>query len=178
MVSPQESGLEVVSLAAGVVCGGRLFVLSAGESNQNAFLYDASNIENPQLVQVLNLSPESQFKSPGVAYQDGSLGDVDPEHKIFVPADQSPTGKDGVIIGGTLSGTISFYEFVCASDSTTATMNGVSSKNGLSPGAKAGISVGTLAGVLLLGFVATKFIRLRSGKTAEDLANPERCKLW
>lgn len=168
-VSPQESGIQAVSLAAGVTCD-RLFVLSSGETNQNAFLYDVSDIQNPQLVQVLNLSPESQFKSPGVAYQDGSLGDVDPEHKIFVPAEQSPTGNAGIMIGGTLSGTISFYEITCTNDSSSAMSK-------LSGGAIAGIVIGSVVGGLLLIFAAAKIMRRRSGKSAADLQDPERAKL-
>ena len=119
---------------------------------------------------MLNLSPESQFKSPGVAYQDGSLGDVDPEHKIFVPAEQSPTGNAGIMIGGTLSGTISFYEITCTNDSSSAMSK-------LSGGAIAGIVIGSVVGGLLLIFAAAKIMRRRSGKSAADLQDPERAKL-
>lgn len=161
MVSPQESGMTPYSVVAGVACD-RLFILGTADTNQDAFLYDVSDFSNPTLIQVLNLSPASQTKSPGVAYSDGTLGDVNPEHTHFLNASESPTGNPGILIGGTLSGTLSFYEIQCTQGSSGS---GVSN---LSAGAKAGISIGVIAGVLILVFVAFSLCRPKSGKSGKS----------
>lgn len=182
-VSPQESGVQVVSLAAGIVCD-RLFVLSGGNTNSDAFLYDASDIQNPKLIQVLNFSPASQFKSPGVAYSDATLGDIDPEHKIFVPADQSPTGKPGIIIGGGLSGTVSFYEFECTGAASNSPNNSASksantsSTKSLSSGAIAGISVVVVVIVLALAlFAGQSMVRRSKSKESTEAEKVGLCKM-
>lgn len=150
-----------------IACG-RLLAISCGENNGNCFLYDISDIGSPVLVQVLNLSPASETKSPGVAYDDRTLGDVDAETIRYVPAKESPTGLDGMIFGGAHSGTLSFYEFQCqeevppvktvfvGSDGAAPEGNDTDnsadeeSEDGLSAGGKAGIAIGVLAGVGLL----------------------------
>ena len=94
----------------------RLLAISCGENNGDCFLYDITNINNggdPVLKKVFNLSPASQNKSPGIAYADGTLGDLDAGEVLFVPPEESPTGKAAIIFGGAHSGTISFWEFEC-----------------------------------------------------------------
>ena len=52
----------------------------------------------------------------GLAYNDGTIGDFDPEIAMFVSDETSPSGKAGFFIMGTHSGTISFWELDCADD--------------------------------------------------------------
>jgi hypothetical protein len=168
-----EEGLAPESVVVAIACD-RLLAVSCGENNGNCYLYDITTIANPVFIQVFNLSPASEKKSPGVAYANRTLGDVDAETVRFVPANESPTGLAGIMFGGAHSGTLSFYEFECsqAVDPVTTVFVGTESKNttgggqtpagadssnidnessdGLSSGAKAGIAVGVLAGVGIL----------------------------
>lgn len=168
----QEDGLAPESVIAAIACG-RVLVVSCGENNAMCFIYDITDIDNgsdPQLVKVFNLSPASETKSPGVAYDDSTLGDLDSESPIFVNACQSPTGKPGIFMNGAHSGTVSFWEFECVNgvetctdegqaisgESETATSSGSSDSGGLSGGAIAGIVVGAVVVIGILGFVVMK----------------------
>lgn len=113
-----EDGLAPESVTVAAACD-RVFALSCGENNGDCFIYDISQIgqgQDPELVKTFNLSPASETKSPGVAYDDRTLGDLDAESTIFVPATESPTGKAGIMFAGAHSGTLSFWEFECTSE--------------------------------------------------------------
>uniref|UniRef100_A0A6U2Y7X6 Alkaline phosphatase n=1 Tax=Entomoneis paludosa TaxID=265537 RepID=A0A6U2Y7X6_9STRA len=111
------SGIE--RAAIGVACG-RLVAVMATEKSSTAYLFDITNIATPALLDVFHLSEATQSKSPGLAYNDGTIGEIDPENMIFLPATESPTGKASVIWAGAHSGTISYWEFDCVEpDSTT-----------------------------------------------------------
>jgi hypothetical protein len=97
-----DDGLAPEAVTVAVACG-KLLAISCGENNGDCFLYDITGIANgddPVLKKVFNLSPASELKSPGVAYNDRTLGDLDAEVTLFVPANESPTGIDAVIFGG------------------------------------------------------------------------------
>jgi hypothetical protein len=76
-------------------------------------VYDVTDPTQPSLLFLRHLSPASEAKSPDVAYEDGTLGDIDPESSRFLSAADSPRGNAGVMFAGAWSGTISFYEFTC-----------------------------------------------------------------
>lgn len=107
----QEDGLAVETVTVGVACS-RLVTVACGENNSMCLLYDITNINDPVLLKTFNLSPASKDKNPEKSYRD-DMGDLDPETTIFVPKEQSPTGCTGVLFGGAISGTLSFYEFEC-----------------------------------------------------------------
>jgi hypothetical protein len=109
--SPKD-GASIEQIVVGEACG-RLVALTAVEKNSIALLFDITDITSPSLKKVFHLSPASQFKSAGVAYNDGTIGEIDPENSIFLTADRSPTGKAGVLFAGAFSGTVSFWEFDC-----------------------------------------------------------------
>ena len=187
----QEDGLAPESVVAGIACD-RLMSISCGENNSVCFLYDLTDITAPVFFKAIHLSPASENKNPGVAYAEGSLGDLDAETIQFLTPQQSPTGQAGILFGGAISGTLSFWEFECTTPIAPATVpyrttdgaapvvtsaptaapqirtptNPVSSSDddGLSGGAIAGIIIGVLVGVLLLGFVVS---RTMCGKDAE-----------
>jgi hypothetical protein len=178
----EEDGLAPESVIVAIACG-RVLAVSCGENNAVCFVYDITDIDNgsdPQLVKVFNLSPASENKSPGVAYDDGTLGDLDSESPIFVTACQSPTGKPGIFMNGAHSGTVSFWEFECVNgvetcadesqggetSSDEAASSGSSGDSGLSGGAIAGIVVGAVAVVGILAFVISK--RSRSSDVEMD----------
>eukprot|EP00747_Dinoflagellata_sp_TGD_P129941 gnl/TRDRNA2_/TRDRNA2_174763_c3_seq10.p1 gnl/TRDRNA2_/TRDRNA2_174763_c3~~gnl/TRDRNA2_/TRDRNA2_174763_c3_seq10.p1 ORF type:complete len:275 (+),score=53.62 gnl/TRDRNA2_/TRDRNA2_174763_c3_seq10:49-825(+) len=113
-----KDGAGPEAVVVGHACG-RTLVVTATEKQGTAFVYDATVPTAPTLLFVHHLSPDSEKKNPGVAYADGTLGDIDPESSIFLTAAKSPTGKAGVMFGGAWSGTISFYEFEgCVGDET------------------------------------------------------------
>jgi len=115
--SPKD-GPALESVVSGIACG-RLIMVTAGEKNGVLFAWDISDITSPSLLFVDHLSPASQTKSPGIAYGDGSLGEVDPESMIFLDDQHSPSGKAGVLIAGAWSGSVSWWEFECKETMTT-----------------------------------------------------------
>jgi hypothetical protein len=161
-----EDGPAPESVIVGVACS-RLVAVACGENNSNCFLYDITDIQNPKLEKVFNLSPESENKAPGVAYNERVLGEHDPETTKFIDAVDSPTGKAGILFVGAISGTISFYEFECtipvdrlerpspASLNVGESADGGDS-SGLSGGAIAGIVVGAIVGFGLVVFIISK----------------------
>jgi hypothetical protein len=108
-----KDGAGPEAMSAGVACG-RLLAVTATEKQGTAFVYDITDPTSPTLAFVQHLSPASETKNPSVAYADGTLGDIDPESIIFLSASDSPTGNAGVMFAGAWSGTLSFYEFLCA----------------------------------------------------------------
>ena len=172
-----EDGMGVESVVVGVACS-TLVAVACGENNSNCYLYDISTISSPKLLKVFNLSPASQFSNPEYAYEQRTLGEIDAESTLFVEAKYSPTGKDGIFFGGAISGTISFYEFECASPSpaverevtcSAVPSSSSGSKNSikgdsLGNGAIAGIVIGVVAAILIAAFVA-----FRSGKQADSI---------
>lgn len=114
-VASRKSGVQIEHIEAGVACG-RLIAVVASEKTSVAWLYDITNIASPDLVKTFHLSPASQKKSPGLAYNDGTIGEVDPENFSFLSSEESPTGKAAILFGGAYSGTLSYWEFECFED--------------------------------------------------------------
>lgn len=65
------------------------------------------------LIKVWSLTPESETQSVGLSYNQGIIGDVGPDNFFFLRAEESPSGKEGVIFQGKYSSTLSFWEFEC-----------------------------------------------------------------
>jgi len=89
-------------------------LLTASEKGGTALLCDITVAERHQVLKVFHLSPASENKSAGLAYEDGDLGDVDSESMIFLDDESSPSGKASILFVGAWSGTVSFYEFECS----------------------------------------------------------------
>lgn len=125
----QADGLAVEAVTVGVACNS-LIAIACGENNGMCLMYDISTVRNPTLVNSFNLSPVSETMNPEQTYND-TLGDVDPETSTFIPREESPTGCSGVIFGGAISGTLSFYEFICENGERDCVTNtsGASSVN-------------------------------------------------
>lgn len=149
-------------------------------------MYDITDIPRgtaPQLVKVFQLSPASETKSPGVAYDDRTLGELDAEDPVFLNACQSPTGKSGIMFNGAHSGTVSFWEFECTTPETAcngaATVQGSdanagndSSGSSLSGGAIAGIAIGSLIAVGAMKARSRGNVEMDTGKSDNGMEEP------
>lgn len=172
----QEDGLAVEAVQVGVACG-HLIAVACGENNGMCILWDISDIESPVLLKTFNLSPASRDKNPEQTYLN-DLGDLDSETILFVTPEESPTGKEGLVFGGAISGTLSFYEFQCEShpdeaedaeeDGSSSTTSSTTSTEpaetnsdgegggGLSTGGIVGIVIAVAAAMGVVAYVATK----------------------
>lgn len=113
-----KDGPGAETIVVGEACG-KMYMVTAGEKNSIGFLYEISEITSPKLVQVFHLSPASETKNPVLAYEDRTLGEIDPEAIIFLSESESPTGNAAIIFVGAFSSTTSFWEFDCRSDALT-----------------------------------------------------------
>ena len=98
-----SEGAGVEQVVTGVACG-RLVAALATEKASIAFLFDITDITSPIIIKAFHLSPASQYKSAPLAYNDGEVGEIDPENSVFLTAEQSPSGKPAIIFGGAWSG--------------------------------------------------------------------------
>ena len=112
-----KDGPGVERITVGAACG-RLFAVMATEKTSVAYLFDITNVGSPDLKKVFHLSEAMQHKSPGLAYNDATIGEIDPENILFLPAHQSPSGKPSLLFAGAHSGTISYWEFDCVEEDT------------------------------------------------------------
>jgi len=111
-----QDGAGVENVIVGEACG-RLVTAMATEKNSVAMLFDITDITTPELLQVFHLSPAVRDKSFGLAYNEGEIGEIDPESGVFLAAEVSPSGKAGILWAGAVSGTVSWWEFDCEEDS-------------------------------------------------------------
>ena len=107
-----KDGPAIENVIVGTACG-RLVAAMAAEKSSIAMLFDITKINSPELIQVFHLSPSLENKSLGLSYNDGDIGEVDPESAVFLSAERSPSGKEGILWAGAQSGTVSFCEFDC-----------------------------------------------------------------
>jgi hypothetical protein len=126
-----KDGPGAEGLAVGEACGKR-YLVTAGEKNSIGFLYDISDITSPKLVQLFHLSPASETKNPVVAYEDRTLGEIDPESIIFLGENESPSGNAAIIFAGAFSSTTSYWEFDCGSGAVT--LDTSAAEDALTPG--------------------------------------------
>ena len=67
----------------------------------------AYNVDNPKAPKFLSYVNNRDFTGD---WKKGTAGDVSPEGLVFIPADQSPTGKALVSVVYEMSGTVGLYE--------------------------------------------------------------------
>jgi hypothetical protein len=112
-VNSDTFGSSVEAAAIGMACG-RLITAVVTEKSSVALLYDITEINAPSVVQIFHLSPISETKSAGLAFNEGTIGDVVTRSIVFLSDTESPLGKPSLMFSGGQSGTISMYEIKCA----------------------------------------------------------------
>ena len=117
----KDYGPAFENIAVGVACG-RLVSVIATEKSALVWLYDITKMVRPSLIKVFSVSPISETKSPGLAYNEGTLGELNMQNYFIVDASESPTGKAAVVFDGSASGTLSFWEFECGEPDDPLTM--------------------------------------------------------
>lgn len=130
-----KDGTSPETVVVGEACES-LYAVTVAEKSSIGFLYDLSNIAEPQLISVFHLSPVSKAMNPGLAYAARTMGEIDAESIQFLRVDQSPTGNAGVLFSGAFSGTTSFWEFNCTALASSPTGEGENSSSPEAEGEK------------------------------------------
>lgn len=112
-----KDGPAAETIVTGEACGG-VYAVTVSEKNSVGYLYDITDVTNPELVKVFHLSLASESMNPGLAYDERNLGEIDSESIQFLSPEESPTGKAAVLFAGAFSGTASFWEFTCVGSPT------------------------------------------------------------
>ena len=110
-----ESGPTIENTVVGSACG-RLLSVVATEASSVALIYDITEITKPQIFKVIHLAESVKDKSVGLAYNDGTVGEIVPRSIQFLLPHESPSGKAALLITGEQSGTASLWNFRCAGD--------------------------------------------------------------
>lgn len=87
-----KRGVEINLATVGFACG-RIVTVVVGEGNSISVIYDITEVTSPSVIDVLHLSPSSESKSAGLAYNDGTIGEIDTVRINFLSAAESPTAS-------------------------------------------------------------------------------------
>ncbi|MFK5985325.1 MAG: choice-of-anchor I family protein [Pseudomonadota bacterium] len=97
----EKKGIEPEALTLGTI-NGSTYAFIGLEKQGGFMMYDISNPEKPNFVKYINHIDYS--KAPDKA------GDLGPEGMVFIPASQSPNGKNLLVVANEVSGSTSVYE--------------------------------------------------------------------
>jgi hypothetical protein len=97
-----DKGPEPEGVAVGVI-GGRTYAFVGLERIGGFMVYDVTDPARPQFVEYTN---NRNFEGDPEA---GTAGDLGPEGLVFIPAGDSPTGGDLLVVANEVSGTTSVY---------------------------------------------------------------------
>lgn len=98
-----DKGPEPEGLAIGTI-NGRVYLFLGLERVGGIMVYDITNAHNPDFVQYIN---NRDFSGNAEA---GTVGDLGPEGLTFIPANQSPSGKNMLAVANEVSGTTTLYQ--------------------------------------------------------------------
>lgn len=98
-----DKGPEPEGLAIGTI-NGRVYLFLGLERVGGIMVYDITNAQNPDFVQYIN---NRNFSGDPAA---GTAGDLAPEGLTFIPASQSPSGKNMLAVANEVSGTTTLYQ--------------------------------------------------------------------
>ena len=97
-----DKGIEPEALTLGVM-DGRTYAFVGLERQSSIVIFDITEPTAPVFVDFIT------NWNPAGSTEDGSAGDVSPEGIVFVPAEDSPTGKALLIVANEFSGTVSIW---------------------------------------------------------------------
>lgn len=97
----EKKGIEPEALTLGSI-NGKTYAFIGLEKQGGFFVYDISNPQAPNLVKYVNSIDYTQAPM--------DAGDLGPEGMTFVPASDSPNGKNLLVVANEISGTTTIYE--------------------------------------------------------------------
>ena len=169
-----KKGPEAESITVGQV-DGKTYAFVALERTGGVMVYDVTDPESSEFVNYIN---SRNFKTtvPGSEqYEDGERdkwvtgGDVAPEGLAFIPAGESPTGKDLLLAACEVSGTVAVYELTPNQEQEPDDGN----QGGGGGGSGSATYSVTVAGDIANGSVTVTPSRASGGQTVTITATPE-----
>ncbi|XP_066284593.1 mesenchyme-specific cell surface glycoprotein-like [Branchiostoma lanceolatum] len=114
-----SKGPEPQALTVGRI-GDQTVIFVGNEKTSDIFIYSLRDGETfvPKLESVYRGGRTNLTWAE--AYRAREVGDITPEDLIFIPSDRSPNGRPLLLVDGTVSGTVSVYEVVDTSETSTA----------------------------------------------------------
>jgi hypothetical protein len=103
-----DKGPEPEALTLAVIRGAT-FAFIGLERVGGIMVYDITHPESPRFVQYVNARDLVTDFDGDVASELSAAGDLGPEGMTFIPAAESPTGKDLLVVANEVSGTTSFF---------------------------------------------------------------------
>ena len=103
-----DKGPEPEALTLGVIRGAT-FAFIGLERVGGIMVYDITHPESPRFVQYINPRDLDVDFDGSVTAELSAAGDLAPEGMVFVPAAESPTGQDLLVVANEVSGTTSFF---------------------------------------------------------------------
>lgn len=113
-----NKGPEPEGVAVGEI-NGRNYAFIGLERVGGVFVYDVTDPENSEYVTYVNnrdfsvSALDEETEEPVENWQDA--GDLGPEGLVFIPATDSPNGKDLLVVGNEVSGTTTIFEITSLS---------------------------------------------------------------
>lgn len=101
-----DKGPEPEALTLGTIAG-RTYAFVGLERVSGVLVYDVTTPTAPVYVQYLNNRDFNVDPEEGTA--DGTVGDIAPEGMKFIPAGESPTGEDLLVVANEVSGSTTIY---------------------------------------------------------------------
>ncbi|GKY96678.1 hypothetical protein MPSEU_000627400 [Mayamaea pseudoterrestris] len=114
-----KDGPSPATVVFGNACGEQ-YMATSNEKNGIGYVYHLPvNGSSPCILSTFHLSPVSESLNAGLAYEAGTLGEVDAESLQFLSEEDSPTGKAAILFAGAWSSTVSLWEFNCVDEALT-----------------------------------------------------------
>ena len=103
-----DKGPEPEALTLGVIRGAT-FAFIGLERMSGIMVYDITHPESPRFVQYISPRDLALDFDGDVEAELSAAGDLGPEGMVFIPAAESPTGMDMLVVANEVSGTTSFF---------------------------------------------------------------------
>lgn len=105
-----NKGPEPEGVTVGMI-GGRHYAFVGLERQSAVLVYDVQDPTNPRFVAIANgLDMNAPVDEDGEFLNPETAGDIGPEGLKFIPASESPNGRDLLIVANEVSGTVSIWQ--------------------------------------------------------------------